>query len=407
MSDLSWHATREVARWEFRRFVKPKQLFWSLVLTIVAGGVGYGMSALADRSARASAEIAVIGADDATLAALAGPAADPHELRFVGRPAAAADSLRAAVAARDLDGLLLLGPADRAELVVRRDRPWQDALAARLGVQRQGTKLRAVGLAPERLAAIMAPVRLDVRYAEAGTGGRGARIAAFLTLFAVGYGVFTAVAYIFVSITGEKQQRVTEQMLSAISPQAWIDGKMLGIAGVAAVGVLTTAVAVLLFLGGQAVADGSASWPSMGGLRAGTLLLSVLYALLGFALWLACFGAFAATIDDPNTSMRSAALFLPMLFAGSGALIVDNAESTFARVLAVFPLTSASAMPVRMALADVPWWEILPSLALLALTVAAVRGLAGRMFATAMLMYGKEPGWREVRRWLRADRVAG
>ena len=42
-------------------------------------------------------------------------------------------------------------------------------------------------------------------------------------------GVFTGIAYQFIVITGEKQLRVTEQVVSAITPQMWIDGKILGI----------------------------------------------------------------------------------------------------------------------------------------------------------------------------------
>ncbi|MGD8781752.1 MAG: hypothetical protein PVH88_22650 [Ignavibacteria bacterium] len=42
-------------------------------------------------------------------------------------------------------------------------------------------------------------------------------------------GIFLGLAYQFVAITGEKQLRISEVVVAAISPQKWIDGKILGI----------------------------------------------------------------------------------------------------------------------------------------------------------------------------------
>jgi ABC-2 type transport system permease protein len=58
-------------------------------------------------------------------------------------------------------------------------------------------------------------------------------------------------------------------------------------------------------------------------------------------------------------------------------------------------------MPARVALTDVPIWEQLLSAALLVAAAMFVRWAAGRIVAVAMLMYGKEATWTEVRRWVR------
>ena len=60
-------------------------------------------------------------------------------------------------------------------------------------------------------------------------GGRGERVAIIVVIVLMLMTVFTGMSYIFVSITGEKQIRVTEQVVSAIPAQAWIDGKILGL----------------------------------------------------------------------------------------------------------------------------------------------------------------------------------
>ena len=58
-------------------------------------------------------------------------------------------------------------------------------------------------------------------------------------------------------------------------------------------------------------------------------------------------------------------------------------------------------MPARVALTDVPVWELVLSAALLIAGAMLARRAAGKVFSVAMLMYGKEPSWREIRRWVR------
>jgi ABC-2 type transport system permease protein len=58
-------------------------------------------------------------------------------------------------------------------------------------------------------------------------------------------------------------------------------------------------------------------------------------------------------------------------------------------------------MPARVAITDVPAWELVLSALLLLGGTMLARRTAGKVFAVAMLMYGKEPSWGEIRRWAR------
>ena len=110
---------------------------------------------------------------------------------------------------------------------------------------------------------------------------------------------------------------------------------------------------------------------------------------------------FASTIDDPNSSTRGPLMFLPTLFSIAGFMVMRTPDSMFARVTGLFRLTSSAVMPARLALTEVPAWEIGLSAALLLGGAYAARRVAGKVFAVAMLMYGKEPSWGEVRKWAR------
>ena len=127
----------------------------------------------------------------------------------------------------------------------------------------------------------------------------------------------------------------------------------------------------------------------------------IVFAMLGFMFWIAAFGAVAATIDDPNSSTRGPLMFLPAFFSVTGMMIPINPDSTFAKITGFIPLTSPAVMPARLALTDVPVWELIVSAAVLIGAILLARRIAGKVFAIGMLMYGKEPSWSEVRRWLR------
>lgn len=389
-----WPSRLLVARWEFRRFVKPNQLAVSFVIMLLMGAVGYGVARWAQRSNSRESTVAVIGGSALGMD-------QPHSvdrISFSPAPSSRLDSLRSALTARKLDGILVVESADSARLIVRRSPPWKRALEAHLAGARQRLQLETAGLAPETLASILAPVAVMTEF-QGGNDGRAERIVAFVAVGLVLYGVFTSMAYMLVSVTAEKQLRVTEQVISAISPQTWIDGKILGISAVALVNVLLFLAGGVLWVFGRSIGTGAGF--SLGTAEPVAILWIVLFALLGFVFWLSLFGAVAATIDDPNTSTRGPLMFLPAFFSIAGLLVPSNPDSVFARTAGLFPLTSSAVMPARVALTEVPVWELVLSAGLLLASASLARRAAGKVFAVAMLMYGKEPRWREVRRWVR------
>lgn len=392
-----WPSRLQVARWEFQRFVKLKSLVVSFVLMLMMGALGYGVAAWAKRANASPVSVAVIGGE-----ALGLDRPDSAgSVKLFPTPYSQLDSLREAVTRRDLGGILVVTGIDSARLIVRRSPPWKNALEAHLAAARQRRQLGDAGLSADRLASMLAPVRLTTEF-HSGKDGRAARIAAMIAVGIVLYGVFTAMAYLLVSVTAEKQLRVTEQIISAISPQTWIDGKILGISAVALVNVVIFIGGGLVWVLGRSIATGAPF--SIGSAEPIAIVWIVLFAMLGFMFWLAVFGAIAATIDDPNTSTRGPLMFVPAMFAIAGFLVASNPDSTFARIVGLIPLTSPSVMPARVALTDVAMWEIGLSAALLVAGALLARRAAGKVFSIAMLMYGKEASWSEIRRWIAESR---
>ena len=123
-------------------------------------------------------------------------------------------------------------------------------------------------------------------------------------------------------------------------------------------------------------------------------------ALIGTLMWNAFLAGVAATIDDPNTSTKSGFMFLPMFPVMLAFLALVNPDTVAMQLLSIFPLTSYAVLPARMVLTSVSWWEPVLAIALLAVTAWLLRVAAGRIFAAGMMMYGKEPDYRQMLHWM-------
>lgn len=388
----------EVARWEFSRFVKWKQQIIGTAIMLAIGLVVTIVGRVMSRADDRIATVVVLGAErfDFPLPPVRGVEWSPRN----GAEAAVRDS----IAAGALQGALIATSPDEAELVVPRRAGWVEGVDAALTGARRAAALERLARTPEDLAALAATVQVRTTLVAPGaqrlTGAT--RLAAMALVGISAMIVLSGLGTLFAGITGEKQQRVTEQILAMVSPQVWMDGKIIGLLGAALVGTAflaggigLLAVGIPLLLG-----RGPMALPPVV-LDPGLLLLLVLITGLGVVVWFAFLAALAATIDDPNSSGRSGMLMLPMLPSVVAFALVSRADSVLAQGLSLFPLTSMAVMPVRLIVTSVPAWEVVLTVLLLAGAAWLFRRAAGKIFALGVLMHGKEPTWREMWRWAR------
>lgn len=385
-------AVRLITAWEFRRFLRFRDLI-SMVLLTVAFGVGFpfliGLFAGGDEE--------VI-----TLAQTGGTTIPDSELfEFVPLDPAAA---RASLADEDVQGIIDSSDPEAPVLTVESESAWTGPLNEHLVGAALNNRLDEAGIASSDFEALLAPVNLQVQLTAPASDGPGDTIVIALVSGAMIFIIFLGTTTLFSAITGEKTNRVTEQIVSAVSPQAWIDGKVLGTAGymlvylVALVIGIGIAVLVNFLLAG----DGIPPLPPIPAANPAVLITAIVFGLLGIALYYMLFAAVAATIDDPNTSQRSGIIMLPGMFIGLSFLgLIGDVDNLFFRIISYIPLTSPSAMPIRLLTGDAGWTEVIISLLVLIVSVWIARIVAGRIFRLGILMTGKEPSWSEMIHWLR------
>ena len=65
------------------------------------------------------------------------------------------------------------------------------------------------------------------------------------------------------------------------------------------------------------------------------------------------------------------------------------------------PFSAIIVMPAKMAIVDVPIWQVIFSTLVNIATVFAIFPIAGKVFRVGIMMSGKKPKWSEVVKWLK------
>ena len=190
------------------------------------------------------------------------------------------------------------------------------------------------------------------------------------------------------AVTDEKKNRVMEVLMSSISPQQMLTGKILALG---LLGLLQTALWVgvlwaVVSLGGRPL-----NIPPGFSLPGALLVWMLVYGLLGFCMYgaqMAGLGALAPDIKDVRSA--SFILMLPLILVYVFAIAISGApHAPLALVLSLFPLTSPIAMIARMAQTAVPVWQALLAAVLQLLTAIAIVRLVARLFRAQHLLSGQ------------------
>ena len=388
----AWRQRLEVARWELRRFFKWRDIVLSLVIVAIVSVTTWAVSKW-QRSSRDTVRIAVIS--ELALGSIAG-----FELET--RPAGDEAALRAEVERGDRDGVVIV-VGERMRVIVRKEPVWLDDIQAAVTSAVQIKRLEQLGVTPEAVAGALAPVPTAIELTT-GTHRGSAKFAAVILIVLMLIFLFAGTGYLFMSITGEKQQRATEQLFTMTTPQVLIDGKLLGASGLATLSVIQM-VAITLVTWNSFSSNSLANvLGALGGIGATDLVVLLAFALAGAAFWMATTAGLFATIDDPNSSARSSVMMLPALPLSVAFIGLGSPDSSMMEILSYIPITAMTVIPARLVLGEVSPVTIAIGFALLVAATWILRRVAARIYQAGMLMYGKEPGFGEMLLWLRRAR---
>ncbi|MDD3840210.1 MAG: ABC transporter permease [Clostridia bacterium] len=219
--------------------------------------------------------------------------------------------------------------------------------------------------------------------------------------------VFSMIILISVFITGsmtmqsslqEKKDRMIEVLISSISPYSLMKGKIIGYFVLGILQVLIWMVMVI------PVVQLVFKIPVLQYIFTKDMPLMLFFALMGYLMYSSLYVGIGATMDDVQSAgnFQGIIMIIPMLPIMLVGAIMTSPNGIIAKVGSFFPLTSPGVMLLRMAIVShIPLWEILLSASLIVLATILIARMAGKIFKTGMLMYGKSATPSEILKWLK------
>jgi len=259
--------------------------------------------------------------------------------------------------------------------------------------------------------------------------GMGSGFLIYLTMLIYGMMVMRG-------IMEEKTSRIAEVIISSVKPFQLMMGKIIGIGAVGITQFLIWIMLVVFIMlgvhlfaspetlhqvqtmqqnggmmaGGNMQASQGAQWIYSIQHTVGTINWPFLmgcflfYFLGGYVFYAALFAAVGSVVDDvQNSQSLTMPITMPIIFSFIiVANAVNNPDSNLAFWGSLIPFSSPMVMMARIAYGvpgTVPYWQLFLSMLLLIGGFIFTTWLAGKIYRTGILLYGKKTTWGQMMKW--------
>lgn len=273
-------------------------------------------------------------------------------------------------------------------------------------------------LTQEQVAAMFAPVSIGTQ--QITTDGTAGADAPDKSKPAINYVIVYALLFLFfmsimmtgnmisAEVTSEKSSRIMEILITSASPLTQMFGKVIGIflVGLLQIAIISASVAANLMLPHNAsiLSDFDLD---LGQLNVGIMVYGLILYILGYflyALMYAAVGSIVSRTEDLGQAL------MPVLMLGLVSFYIplfsiSAPDITLIKVASYIPFTSPLSMLLRIGVGEVAFWEIAVSLVILLITTFIMGWLAAKIYRTGVLMYGKRPSIKEIRKAMKAYKI--
>jgi ABC-2 type transport system permease protein len=201
--------------------------------------------------------------------------------------------------------------------------------------------------------------------------------------------IVTSASLMLNSVAKEKENRVMEILVTSIKPKQLLTGKILGLGlvGLLQLVVWLGSALVLLRLGGTTL-----QIPPNLQLSPTTLIWGIVFFILGYLLYAALMAGVGALVGNVKEASQATfiiilPILIPLMMVG---VIIEQPSAILPVILSLIPFTAPNTIMTRMAVMQVPIWQVLISMALLMITIILIiRAVAG-MFRAQLLLTGQK-----------------
>lgn len=278
-----------------------------------------------------------------------------------------------------------------------------------------GTRLERAGVDAGVVTAATRPADMKTIKVSDGKATGESGEASFLLAYVMGFLLYISVVLFgqqtMMSVIEEKTSRIMEILASSLRPFQMLLGKVLG---VGAVGLLQMGIWVgTVYLVGRnrTVLAGLLNVPvetmqslPIPSIPTDLLVVFLTYFGLGFLLFGALFAAVGSMVNSTQEAQQAISGVIMVIMVGFFGVfaVIKDPSGGLGTTLSLIPFTAPFVMPVRWSMSSVPLPQLALSLVIMVAALLGVVWVAGRIYRTGILMYGKKPTLREVFRWVRA-----
>jgi ABC-2 type transport system permease protein len=221
-------------------------------------------------------------------------------------------------------------------------------------------------------------------------------------------GIMITGQLIATEITAEKSSRVMEVLVTSVSPLKQMFGKIIGmlIVGLLQIGTYIGVFIINVLLPhNQGVLDGLGI--DFSKMDPALVVYAIVFYLLGYFLYATLFAAVGSIVsrteDLGQAVMPLTFLSLAGFYIGIYGLAQPTA--TLIEVCSFIPFFTPFIMFLRIGLTDPSIWEVVLSLGILCGSILLFGWLSAKIYRTGVLMYGKRPSFKELRKAMKAYKV--
>lgn len=378
---------------------------------------------------------------------------DSETVHFTDLSSTPLDSVKNSLERLGYDAVLRISPVDEQSKSVSAEvysvKPLgmelTENLNSKINSGIQDYRIASYGI--DGLEQIMQDVKSDVRVTSYTIGEDGKESVSESGVYMAVSMVLGIIIYMFIAMFGgmvmssvieEKSSRVVEVLVSSVKATELMFGKIIGIALVALTQfllwiVLTVAIVsvagaiagpeltggvdpmeLATQMGGDQAAevlstaqssDLGVIVSSLSNMNIGRILVCfVIFFVLGYMLYASLFAAVGSAVENEGDSNQlQMPLTIPILLGFFIAIYAFKApDSSIVFWGSMIPFTSPIVMLARLPF-GVPGWEIIVSIALLALTFVFCAWFSAKIYRVGILMFGKKATWKDLWKWFRQN----
>lgn len=213
--------------------------------------------------------------------------------------------------------------------------------------------------------------------------------------------VLTSSQFLMSGVVEEKENRISEVLLTSARPLELMVGKVVGLGGLALTQMLFTVLMGLTF----GLATGRLDILGEMNFQLTDVLVALVYFLLSFTLFASLMLGIGATVSAEQESRQIAAVFviiaiLPVYAIGA---FFTNPTGPLPTGLSLFPLTAPVSVLLLITMGELRDWQLALSLLITLLSIAVVIWAASRLFQRGILMYDQRLSLRQIAGILRSQ----